>query len=204
MERGVSKTNLLTAVTLWSLAGGALGCGAGLYDGDGSAEVTKSIDINGGVITLGQATMTINSNCVAVTSAITLRRFQSINQTGACSPVFQIEVPTSDTFTCDPTLEIMLSPNVDPTKKNLRLGFLLPTDLAQEQWVPLTSMPVSNPSRVSDRIQTLNFSNNGRTAVDYAVVIQCSSNADCPPLQGCSSNACQGCNLNGPCNPAAP
>jgi hypothetical protein len=199
MERGVSKIASLIGVAFVAAVAGVGGCGAGLYDGDGAAEVTTSIGVDGGEITLGQAQLKIDAMCLLTPTSITLRRYQSLAQTGAYGPVFQIEIPTPETFTDDPTLEIVVPPSVE-TRQDLVLGFLVPGLYGPEQWVPTTSNKQRSPTRLSGAIQSQGFVNNGVTALDYAIIVPCNATSQCSKNQACSSGACQRCNQNSECN----
>jgi hypothetical protein len=183
----------------------ALSCGTGIRDGEGEVYVSKTVDYPGDTLVLGEATLELGIGCVEAPALVTLRRFPTIGHSGAVSPVFEIQVPTTDTVKRDPKISIATSPAVADNSASV-IGFLVP-GAKDEQWVPdspTMKLPCL-PGVVCGPVQSGGFQNPGSgisptTKMDFAIVQQCGGIEDCGLYQGCSSNACQACATNSPCN----
>jgi hypothetical protein len=181
----------------------AMSCGTGIRDGEGYAYVTQTIGPEGGQIVLQEATLTLKQDCVASPALITLRRHESIAQTGAIGPVFEIQIPTPDTFINDPTIGIATLDSVAIDSKYI-IGSLVPLP-GNGKWFPdTTQRPSCPPSAVCGDVQIQGFTSPGgalapdlkTTILDLAIVQQCSSPPSvCPTGQNlaCNGNACQLC-----------
>jgi hypothetical protein len=204
MEHGVS-TRGFCAVAAFLAGASGIACGAGIQDGRGEVYATRIVDPSGGYIVLREATLDVKQDCVRGPVPITLRRYDSIEHSGAVGPVFEIEVPTPDTFQQDPQIEIATS-SLTVTSPNPVIGFLVP-GADNEQWVPDGTSPVC-PSSVCGPVQSQTFTHPGSAASPVvttrvlllAIVTQCATNVDCPSNQACNSNACQECPKGSPCN----
>jgi hypothetical protein len=187
---------------------GALGisCGAGVHDGRGEVFAVQTIDQGGGQVVLAEAALEVCEGCVGSPASITLRRYDSIAHRGAIGPVFEIELPASDTFASDPRISIATSPEVAGSANSV-IGFFVP-GAVNEQWIPDSpgTMPVCPASVVCGPVQRYSFMRPGgdptqaTRVVRFAIVSQCSINADCPSSQACTSGACQECPQGSPCN----
>jgi len=201
---GATIPNVATAAFL----AGALGisCGAGVHDGRGEVFVTRTLNQGGGQVVLAEATLDVCEGCVGSPASITLRRYDRIEHRGAIGPVFEIELPASDTFASDPRIGISTSSTVAGSANSV-IGFLVP-GAASEQWVPDSpgTSPVCPASVVCGPVQRYSFMRPGgdptqaTRVVRFAIVSQCATNADCPSTQACNSNACQECPQGSPCN----
>ena len=209
MQRGLSKywPWRATAVLAESTA---LSCGTGIRDGDGYVYMSKTIDFPGDTLVLREATVAIPEASLLGPTLITLRRFSTLDHSGAVSPVFEIQVPTDDAFQIDPWIEISTSQDVAGKAASV-IGFLDP-GVPGEQWVPdsnsSTTPCTSPPPVVCGPVQRGGFRTPGGGYADtfracksaYAIVTKCASPATCPIGQTCTSTACQACNASGPCN----
>ena len=200
MESGVSK-NCLRAILAFVAGAAALSCGAGVHDGRGEVFATQTIDQAGGQIVLREATLDVWQDCLLGPSAITLRRYDSIDHSGAVGPVFEVQVPAPDAFINDPRIGIEASPVVAGSASSV-IGFLIP-GVANEQWVsdsdpaaPCTASVVCGPVHG----QIFNGASLKTTVLLFAIVSQCITIADCPSQQTCNSGACQKCPVGSPCN----
>ncbi len=208
MERRVS-TIRFCAIAACLAGGAAISCGTGIHDGRGEVFATSIIGPSGGQILLREATLDIGEDSVQGEAPITLRRYDSIAHSGAVGPVFEIQVPTPDTFTHDPHIGIATAPAVVASAKSV-IGFLIP-GVPNEQWIPdsTTSTAPCPGSDVCGPVQKDTFFNPGgsidagftTTVLRLAIVTQCAGNADCLSRQACTSRACQKCPPNSPCNP---
>lgn len=175
-----------------------MSCGTGIRDGEGDLYATKTIGPEGGQILLQEATLDVPTLSLTEPKSITMRRFQTIDHTGAVGPVFEIQIPTPDIFAIDPQIGIVTSDAV-AANQAATIGFLYP-GISNEQWVPDTSRPFpacSSPT-VCGPVQSGGFwkPNGGlppTTKLDFAIVTQCASTSDCEVNQTCSSTACQQC-----------
>lgn len=210
MQRGLStywpwRVTAVLAVTT------ALSCGTGIRTVEGEAETSRTIDQEGFDLKLGEATLNVCQNCLAAPALITLRRFHTYqHHLGAVGPVFEIELPTPDTFKQDPRIVIETSTAI-ANNDSFVIGFLVPGG-THEQWVPdspAASLACSAPE-VCGPVQILGFTKpGGGTAsptnrLEFAIVKKCGSISDCGPLQACNSGACQECATPSDCNPATP
>jgi hypothetical protein len=185
----------------------SVSCGTGIRDGQGDLYATKTIGPEGGQIVLREATLDFGLNCVDPPAPITLRRFDSIAQTGAVGPVFQIQVPSPGTFNNQPTITISTLDTV-ASDSRYAIGFLVP---AIRQWFPNTNTnppPCAASSALCAEVQIQSFTQpNGpqdplkTTTLDLAIVQKCMANSECPTGQNmvCSGTACQLCS-SGFCN----
>ncbi len=208
MERRESKSwPGLFAVVL--AAGAGLSCGTGIRDGRGEVFTTEIVGPDGAELSLREGALEVWPNCVAAQSTITLRRYDRIEHLGAVSPVFEVQVPTSDTFKNDPGIVIETSADVAESSKSV-IGFLIPGS-PNEQWIPIssTSSAPCPTGTLCAPVQRLSFSNPGgtnpptftTTILQLAIVTRCGSTAECPSRQACNSGACQRCPTGSPCNP---
>jgi hypothetical protein len=208
MGHGVS-TRWFCAVAAFLAGASGISCGAGIQDGRGEVYATRIVGQSGGQIVLREATLDVKQDCVQDPVPITLRRYESIKHSGAVGPVFEIEVPTPDTFRKDPQIDVATS-SLAVTSLNPVIGFLVP-GADNEQWVPDSPMPApSCPSSVvCGPVQSQTFTDPGSDASPVvttrvlllAIVTQCATIADCPSNQTCNSKACQECPKDAPCNP---
>jgi hypothetical protein len=200
MKRGISTMGSWMGIAALAVAA-TVSCGSGIRDGRGDLYATKTIGPEGGQILLREATLSFEKNCVATPATITLRRYDSIAQTGSIGPVFEIEIPRPDTFINDPTIGISTLDTVAIDSKYI-IGFLVPTI---EQWVPDTTRPSKcAASSVCGDVQIIGFTNPGgtlqpdlkTTILELAIVQQCNNTSWlCPTGQNlaCNSSACQQC-----------
>jgi hypothetical protein len=211
MQRGLS-TKWPWRVTAVLAVAMVLSCGTGIRDGEGDLYVRKTVGPAGGQLVLGEATVDVWQDCLASPTPITLRRYATIDHSGAVGPVFEIQVPTPDTFKNDPRIGITTSAVVADNSAS-KIGFLVP-GVANEQWVP-DSKPASPPCFppvVCGPVQILEFTNPGgtndpaltTTRLQFAIVTQCQSTGNCSASQACNSGACQECPTGALCNPPAP
>ena len=182
-------------------------CGTGIRDGEGEFYATKTIGPEGGQLVFREATLDFGPNCVDPLAPITLRRFDSIAQTGAVGPVFEIQVPSPGTFTNQPTITISTPATVASDAK-YTIGFLVP---AIRQWFPNTNTnppPCATSPALCAAVQIQSFTQPKgpqdplkTTTLDLAIVQTCKGPSDCPPNQNltCNGNACQLCS-SGFCN----
>ena len=172
-------------------------CGSGIHDGEGDVYVKKTIDDNGGQMVLREAVLDVWAKCLAGPTLITLRRAATDN-TGAISPVFQLEIPTPDAFQNSPRLSIVASAEISSDGRSAIAHRL--SDGHPQQWIP--ELPRTNGcdlSRVCGPLQTDAFTKSRTTKLDYAIVKLCQSSSDCLlPNQSCQSGACQYCPTCGP------
>jgi len=188
-------TNLASWIaSLVALAATVPSCGSGIHDGDGEVYMTKTIDDNGGQIVLREAVLDVWAKCLPGPTPIALRRYESIDNTGAISPVFQLEIPTPDAFKSSPRLSISASAEIS-NSGSFEIGHLVP-DGHPEQWIP--EQPRTSgcdlPLSVCDPLQLVAFTTSPTTSkLDYAIVKLCQFPSDCLPNQSCQSGACQYC-----------
>ena len=212
MQRGLSKYWPWRVIAVLAVTT-TLSCGTGIRDGDGYVYVNQLVDQDGMYIVLREATLNIKSDSLRYPpTLIKLHRFPTIEQAGAVSAVFEIEIPTYDTFTNDPMLAISTSFD-RASNPSSKIGYLVP-GVDKEQWVPdsQSASPACDPPLVCGPVQAQEFEKPGgtkypqltTTRLEFAIVTQCQSDADCPGLQNCSSNACQDCLTGTLCNPASP
>jgi|GEM_PF-6492456 len=208
MESGAS-TNRSCALAAFVAGTATLSCGPGVHDGRGEVFTSQTIDQRGGQLVLREGTLDVWQECLSGPVTITLRRYDSIDHRGAVGPVFEIQVPTPDTFRKDPRIGIAASSLVAGSASSV-IGFLVP-GVASEQWVPDSSVTISDclPGVVCGPVQRLSFINPGgsidpsltTTLLRLAIVTRCTSNEDCASQQACNSGACQQCPTSSLCNP---
>jgi len=210
MQRGLSiywpwRVTAVLAVTT------ALSCGTGIRTIEREVEVSRTIDQEGFDLKLGEATLNVCMNCLDSPALITLRRFHTYeHHLGAVGPVFEIELPTPDTFRQDPRIVIETSFTVANNGSSV-IGFLVPGG-TYEQWVPDSTQasPTCDKPNICGPVQILEFTkpNSGTdpptNILEFAIVKKCGGIRDCGPLQTCSSGACQQCATPSDCNPATP
>ncbi len=208
MQRGVLKIRPWGVIAALAMAT-TMSCGTGIRDGEGYAYVTETIGPEGGQIQLQEATLDVWPACLKEPAAITMRRYPTIDHSGAVGPAFEIQIPTPTTFVGNPDIEIVTS-DVVASNPTSTIGFLYPgVPGPDQQWVPMTSMPFQTcyPPTVCGPVQILGFSQDQggtlppTTKLDFAIVTHCASNGDCAARQTCSSNACQQCYEVTNCNP---
>jgi len=212
MQRGLTiswpwRVTAVLAVTT------ALSCGTGIRTSEGEVkvEVSRTIDQDGFDLKLGEATLNVWKDCLSAPSLITLRRFHTFeHHLGAVGPVFEIEIPTADTFERDPRIVIDISSGVK-IDKSFVIGFLVP-GVDNEQWIP-DSKPADPPCaapNICGPVQILGFPRPNSAAdsqasrLEFAVVKKCGSIGECGLNQACSSGACQECATSGECNRVSP
>jgi hypothetical protein len=190
----------------------ALSCGTGIRTTEEQeVAVSRTIDSEGFDLKLGEGTLNVWKNCLDSPTLITLRRFHSYDHhLGAVGPVFEIEIPAPDTFTCDPRIVIETSSAIANNGSPV-IGFLVPGG-TNEQWVP-DSTP-ANPSctkpNICGPVQNQSFTSPGGGTLDptnrleFAIIETCGGPSDCGSRQTCTSGACQECQTNGLCNPPTP
>jgi hypothetical protein len=207
MERGTTITWLRAAGAVVAAAAG-LSCGAGIHGDVGWYYVTSTIDRYGGELTLREGTLVVYQNCVAGPTDITLRRHDSIDHMGAIGPVFEVVVPSPNTFVNDPQINIATSAKV-ASDESSTIGFIV-DGTNGPQWVPDSQpfTPDCPAGSICGPVRAGSFENPSgdaapTSAVKYAIVKKCSSLGDCPSSQACNSGACQECAsvLGGDCNP---
>jgi len=207
MERGTTIVRL-RAVAAIATATASVCCGTGVRDGRGEVFLSRLLDQQGGQIVLKEATLDICESCLSAPAAIMLRRYDKIEHSGAASPVFEVELPSPYTLQGDPTLGIATTASVAGSP-NAAIGFMVPSVVMQ--WVPDSAAasaecPAAVGPAVCGPVQVGSFREpDGNPAlasnvVLFAIVIRCSSNADCPQGQGCTSSACQECPQGSACN----
>ena len=194
-NRRPARTALLAAALGICPALGS-SCGAGIYDGYGAAQVTKTITGDGGELVLGQARLAIGPGTFDAPTQVTLRRIPIIAHVGAYGPVFEVDVPSANDFHQDPTFELRV-PSIGANQPNLALGSLDPTlSLAFQQWVPISSS-------VLDASQTLLTGPipglSSTTTIQLGAIVTCPPTTTCPARQACNSGACQACPTSSPC-----
>ena len=178
----------------------AVSCGSGIHDGEGDVYVKKTIDDHGGQLVLREAVLDIWPNCLLGPTPITLRRYAAIDNTGAISPFFQLEIPTPDVFQGRPQLSIVASSEIS-SDQNSVIAHLVP-DGQSQQWIP--ELPRTSgcalPRSVCGPLQLEVFTTPPtNTKLDYAIGKLCRTDlSDCQPHQSCQSNACQYCPTCGP------
>jgi hypothetical protein len=192
MERRQPNTWARPGIFLLAVAT-AVSCGSGIHDGEGDVYVKKTIDDNGGQIVLREAVLDVWASCLTGPTQITLRRYSAIDNTGAISPVFQLEIPTADTFKRTPRLSIAASAKISSDQGSM-IGHLVP-DGHPQQWIPEQPRDTGCdlPSSVCGPLQ-LDAFKPATTKLDYAIVKLCDPSTGCPlPNQSCQSGACQYC-----------
>jgi hypothetical protein len=181
---------LARAAILAVAMGCGLTCGAGIYDGKGSAEITRLIDRAGGEISLGQARLLIGPGVLLDPTPVTLRRLPSVAHSGAYGPVFELQLPAPALFQHDPTLELLV-PNIGANQASLTLGVLdpsLPPDVVQ--WVPISGARL-DPTQTLVQGPVQGFAS--RSVLQFGAVVRCTQVTLCPEGQACNSGACQQC-----------
>lgn len=209
MERG-QQTEWPWRLTAVLAVTTALSCGTGIRTTEEQeVAVSRTVDAEGLDLKLGEGTLNVWKNCLDSPTLITLRRFHSYeHHLGAVGPVFEIEIPVPDTFTCDPRIVIETSSAIANNGSSV-IGFLVPGG-TNEQWVP-DSTQASPPCTAPDicgPVQNQSFTKPGggtpTNRLEFAVVESCGGTPNCGPSQACTSGACQECQTNGECNPPAP
>ena len=162
-----------------------------------------TLDEWGSQIQFNELTVDVGEYSLVSSATITVRRYDSIKHAGAIGPVFEIEVPSANTFINDPQLSIATSADVLACE-TCTIGFLVPS-LTPQQWVPDSPAvpPKCLPGVVCGPLQSQSYgkdSPNATTIVQFAIVKQCDSNSDCLSRQACTSRACQQCPTSGQCN----
>lgn len=195
MQRRLSTTRPWLEILLLATSTAVLSCGSGIHIGEGDQFARKTIDQNGDKIVLREAVLDVVKGALSASTQITVRRFEGNARDGAISPIFEIEIPTPDSFANNPRLFIAASTETanDPT------SYIGHMDGAW--WIPEQPRreDCEMPSSVCGHLQTSLFSERGLTRLDYAIVKRCESRADCLlPDQSCQSNACQYCPTCGP------
>jgi hypothetical protein len=208
MERGTTITWLRAAGAVLAAAAG-LSCGAGIHGDVGWYHVSQTVDKDGGKLTLREGTLIVYQNCVTEPTPIILRRHDSIDHKGAIGPVFEIELPSANTFVNDAQINIATSAAVANDDSSV-IGFIVENRDGSKQWVPDTPPYTLDcpESSVCGPVQAGSFSNPSGDAdpaktVEFAIIKKCGARQECPSKQTCSSGACQWCSaqLGGDCNP---
>lgn len=182
--------SLVAALVAWT---GVVSCAGGIHDTNDEPSVATTIGIGGGHIAMMEAVLDVPRGSLSSDQVIRVSRFKSIGHTGALSPVFEIEVPEQTTFSQDPTIGILTTPQLAADADQV-IGFLVP---AEQQWIPVqgqTSTVPCDPSTVCGPVQSEAFTRHKTTVLDFAIVTLCAGGRDCPAGQSCaSSGACQQC-----------
>ena len=194
-NRRPAWTALLAAVVGMCPAFGS-SCGAGIYDGLGGAQVTKTITSDGGDVVLGQARLVIGPGTFAAPTQVTLRRIPAIAHAGAYGPVFQLDVPSANIFRQDATFELRV-PSIGANQPSLVLGSLDPSlSLDVQQWVPVSGSGLdASQSLLTGPIPGLST----MTTIQLGAIVRCPPTTACPAGQACNSGACQMCPTGSPC-----
>ena len=187
--------------------GGQAGGGGQGGTGGQVPSTSQTVDPVGGQLVFAELTLDICEGCLATRSTIVVRRYDSIKHAGAIGPVFEIELPTADTFINDPLLSIAAPADV-LSCGSCTIGFLVPS-LTPQQWVPdspatppkCVAGVVCGPLQIQSYSKPKADSSFSTTIVQFAIVKQCSSNGDCQSNQACTSRACQQCPASSTCNP---
>ena len=79
-------------------------CGSGIHDGEGEVYAKKMVDQAGGKLELEGAVLDVCPGCLKAPTLVALRRYQTLHHGGALSPVFEIEITTTDAFVYGPSL----------------------------------------------------------------------------------------------------
>ena len=211
MQRGLS-TYWPWRVTAVLAATTALSCGTGIRTvEEQEVAISRTIDQEGFDLKLGEATLNVCKNCLDSAALITLRRFHSYDHhLGAVGPVFEIELPTPDTFQIDPRIVIEAS-SAFAVKDSPVIGFLVPGG-TNEQWVPdsTSANPPCTAPNICGPVQIQSFTNPGSGAlsptnrIEFAIVKKCGKTTECGPSQACTSSACQECQSGSECNLPTP
>ena len=210
MQRGLSKywPWRVTAVLAVSTA---LSCGTGIRDGEGEVYANRMVGQEGLDIQVGEATLSIGLNSLRDSpTLVSVRRFNTIDHSGAVGPVFEIEIPTPNAFTNDPRIGISTLDTVASLPSSA-IGYLVP-GVSKEQWVPdspsesppCTSTEVCGPVQIREFTQPASGTEPPTTRLQFAIVKKCGLIGDCGLLQACSAGACQACAPSGPCNYSSP
>jgi hypothetical protein len=200
MERRVSKRMSLLAALFAGAAG--VSCGAGIHDADEEKSMTKVVRTTGSTIDFMGASLEVFEGCVAEDKQIKLTWRRSISHTGALSSVYEVEVPTPDTFKKDLQINIPTTQKIAGDPNNV-IGFMVP---AIGVWVPDTSK-ASNPcsgsmvcgpvqSQTFDNPDPLNYPDLKTNVLRLAIVTRCGSGYSnvCPSGQSCErAGVCQAC-----------
>ncbi len=193
------STPSLAAGLIWVLAltPGVLGCGAGVFDGQGNASLTVVLDSRGGDVVLGQAHLSVGPGTFNAPTAVTLRRIPAVQHAGAYGPVFEIAVPAPNLIRQDPILELEV-PFIGPNQPSLALGALDPgQSLPIQQWVPVSDSTLDpGQGLVRGSVQGLS----AVSVLQFGAVVKCPAVASCPSDQACNSGACQQCPTGSPCS----
>jgi hypothetical protein len=214
MEDMAPKGRLRRIATLVACAAG-LSCGTGIRDGNDEESVTRTIGPEGGQIAFMEGTLDIPKDSVDPAVPIILRRYPSIKHAGAIGPVFEIQIPTPNTFAhSDPTIGISTTASV-VADSNSVIGYLVPS-VTKVEWVPdqtpEQSKPTCQSSAVCDFVQSQAFPNHGNlvdagitvSVLQFAIVQQCTDTKECLKGLACNSKACQECPADSPCSSGAP
>jgi hypothetical protein len=211
MQRGLStywpwRVTAVLAVTT------ALSCGTGIRTvEEQEVAVSRTIDQEGFDLKLGEATLNVWQDCLDGPALITLRRFHTFeHHLGAVGPVFEVEIPTFDTFKRDPRIVIGTSSGARSSPPFV-IGFLVP-GVTNEQWVPDSTKadPPCSAPEICGPVQILGFPKPDATAaspasrLEFAIVKKCGGIEECGLNQACNSGACQECPTSGSCNRASP
>ena len=202
-------TNLASWIaSLAALVATVPSCVSGIHDGEGDVYAKKTIDVkNGGQIVLQEAVLDICAGCMKTTALVTMRRYPSVpHHAGSLSPVFEIEIPTPDTFSSEPHLTIAAAPVVAADTASM-IGFLLP-EAQNPQWIPDQASSSCAPPMVCGAVQLDTFmhptSDTGLTTttkLDFAIIKNCTppgTQCSGQPQYYCTAGACQECLLCGP------
>jgi hypothetical protein len=210
MQRGLSKYGPLRSTAVLTVTT-ALSCGTGIRDGEGEVYANRIVGQEGLDIQVGEATLSVGLNSLRnPPTLISLRRFATIDHSGAVGPVFEVEIPTPDAFSNDPRIVISTLDTVASLPSSA-IGYLVP-GVSNEQWVPdspsefppCTSTEVCGPVQIQEFIRPAAGTKPPTTRLEFAIVKKCDGIGDCGPLQACSSRACQACQPSSECNPASP
>ncbi len=161
--------------------------------------ISQLVDLNGAVLTLGEATLTIGSGTFRDPTQVTLRKLLSIEYAGAYGPVFEISVPSAGLFRA--VAKLTLKTPVPPigAQANLVLGTLDPSlSLADKQWIWVTDSSLS-PDQTSVTGSVTGFGN--ASVLDFAVILRCAQTADCRSHEACNAGVCQQCPTSSVCAP---
>ncbi len=199
MQRGPLHTSRPGFLVLAATAT-VLSCGSGIHSYQEEASVTTAVDVKtGGTVALAGATLDICPEaCLKESTTIIFRRFPTIPHGGALSSVFEIEIPSPDAFTNDPTISISTSKALasDPSST---IGFLIPGS-AKDIWVPHQASLPCDPSWVCSKVQIDTFTSpspdiglSSTTKLDFAIIKKCGQSSECKKGQFCTGGACQDC-----------
>jgi hypothetical protein len=205
MERGTTTDRLRAAAAL-AVAAAGLSCGSGIKTIDSQVILSQVVDSKGGLLVLREARLDVCAGCVLASSTIVMRRYETIEHTGAIGPVFEIEVPDPKTFERDPQINIATSADVIGLR-GAKIGFLIP-NATPEQWFPEshTTELLCQSGFVCGPVQRETFTNpdgdptNPTRFLQLAIIQPCGGTSECPYNQACYSGACQQCIDYSECN----